>query len=102
MFVPLMTIGKWFTAKFKVDNETFTSNIRYRLLACLIITLIYFVVLNPTITTLDYFLCHIENGLDYFISWCWQAPIILVTSYIYSIGSDYIAYHIAHLVDKRF
>ena len=102
MFIPLMTIGKWFTAKFKVDNETYTSNIKYRLLASLIISLIYFVVLNPTITLLDYFLCNVQDGLAYFISWCWQAPIILITSYAYSLGSDFIAYHIAHLIDKRF
>ena len=102
MFIPLVTIGKWFTARFNVDNETYTSNIKYRLLASLIISLIYFVVLNPTITTLDYFLCNIQDGYAYFLDWCWQAPIILVTSYCYSIGSDYVAYHLAHLVDNRF
>ena len=41
-FIPLTTIGRWFAALFKVPNETYEGNIRYRLLATLITTIIFF------------------------------------------------------------
>ena len=47
MLVPLVRIGKWFTALFGVRNDTYTHNLAYRLLATFIASLIYSLILSP-------------------------------------------------------
>lgn len=103
MFVPLTAIGRWFTSLFGVENETYTGNMRYRLLATLIITLIYYVAITPTLTLFNYFVLKIytspaQAGVSFVIN----IPIMLLVGFVSSLINDIGAYKVAHRIDSRF
>ena len=103
MFVPLTAIGRWFTALFGVENETYTGNMKYRLLATLIITLIYYVAITPTLTLFNYFVLRIytsptQAGVSFLIN----IPIMLLVGFVSSLINDVAAYRVAHRIDNRF
>ena len=101
-FVPLVKIGKWFTKKFNVPNETYSGNIKYRLLAVFIITMIFFIFVNPVLTTFNYFYYQKTDPLGAFLDWLISFPLVLVVSYLVSLVSDFFAYRLAKKIDKNF
>lgn len=101
--VPLTKIGRWFTALFHVKNDTYTGNMPYRLLATLIITLIYYVAITPTLTLFNYFVLKIyttpeQAGISFLIN----IPIMLLVGFVSSLINDVMAYKVAHLIDSDF
>lgn len=101
-FVPLVKIGKWFTKKFNVPNETYSGNIKYRLLAVFIITMIFFIFVNPVLTTFNYFYYQKTDPLGAFLDWLISLPLVLVVSYLFSLVSDFFAYRLAKKIDENF
>ncbi len=103
MFVPLTKIGRWFAGLFHVRNDTYTGNMPYRLLATLIITIIYYVAITPTLTLFNYFVLHIYNTPNQaFFSMLLNIPIMLLVGFVSSLINDIGAYKVAHLIDSDF
>lgn len=103
MFVPLTKIGRWFTALFHVRNDTYTGNMPYRLLATLIITLIYYVAITPALTLLNYYVLHVYNTASQaFVSMLINIPIMLLVGFVSSLINDIGAYKVAHMIDSEF
>ena len=103
MFVPLTRIGRWFTALFHVRNDTYTGNMPYRLLATLIITLIYYVAITPTLTLFNYFVLHVyTTPLQALVSMLINIPIMLLVGFVSSLLNDLAAYKVAHMIDSDF
>lgn len=103
MFVPLTKIGRWFTGLFHVRNDTYTGNMPYRLLATLIITLIYYVAITPALTLFNYFVLHVyTTPQQAFASMLVNIPIMLLVGFVSSLINDIGAYKIAHMIDADF
>ena len=101
--VPLTKIGRWFTALFHVKNDTYTGNMPYRLLATLIITLIYYVAITPTLTLFNYFILKIyTTPLQALVSMLINIPIMLLVGFVSSLINDVAAYKVAHMIDEDF
>ena len=103
MFVPLTKIGRWFTALFHVKNDTYTGNMPYRLLSTLIITLIYYIAITPTLTLFNYYILKIyttpaQAGVSFLIN----IPIMLLVGFVSSLINDIAAYKVAHMIDSDF
>ena len=101
--VPLTKIGRWFTGLFHVKNDTYTGNMPYRLLATLIITLIYYICITPTLTLFNYFVLKIyttpeQCGISFLIN----IPIMLLVGFVSSLINDIAAYKVAHMIDSDF
>ena len=102
-FVPLTKIGRWFTGLFHVKNDTYTGNMPYRLLATLIITLIYYVAITPTLTLFNYFVLKIYSTPEQCgISFLVNIPIMLLVGFVSSLINDIAAYKVAHMIDSDF
>ncbi len=101
-FLPLTAIGRWFTGLFGVKNDTYTGNMKYRLLSTLIITIIYFLIISPSLTILNYFILRNMTFQECMISWLLSVPLMLLVGFVSSLISDIGAYKIAHSVDKNF
>lgn len=103
MFVPLTKIGRWFTGLFHVRNDTYTGNMPYRLLATLIITLIYYVAITPALTLFNYFVLKIYTAPEQaFASMLVNIPIMLLVGFVSSLINDIGAYKVAHMIDSDF
>jgi hypothetical protein len=102
LFVPLARIGRWFTALFKVDNTTYTGNIRYRLLATLISSLIFYLIISPVLSVTNYFLVPGESPLTIFEHWLINFPFLFLVGFLSTLISDVGAYKAAHKIDETF
>ena len=103
MLVPLTKIGRWFTGLFHVRNDTYTGNMPYRLLATLIITLIYYVAITPTLTLFNYFVLKIyTTPSQALVSMLVSIPIMLLVGFVSSLINDVAAYKVAHMIDSDF
>lgn len=107
-FIPLTAIGRWFTALFHVPNETYTGNMKYRLLATFIISFIFFIIISPTLTVINCFLYPAIQGKDP-LSWqsalflfLINAPLMLLVGFISSLINDIAAFKAAHAIDGTF
>lgn len=107
-FIPLTAIGRWFTALFGVPNDTYTNNIKYRLLATLIISFIFFSIISPILTVVNSFVLPAIQGKD---PLTWQqglfifvvnAPLMLLVGFISSLLNDIVAFKAAHAIDDTF
>ena len=100
--VPLTRIGRWFAGLFHVRNDTYTGNMKYRLLATLIITLIYYVSISPVLTVLNYLLGVYQSPAQAGLSFLINIPIMLLVGFVSSLINDVGAYKIAHMIDSDF
>ena len=107
-FIPLTAIGRWFTSLFHIPNETYTGNVKYRLLATLITTLIFFIIISPTLTLFN---CVIYpsivgeptlSGKQMLFNFLINAPILLIVGFVSSLINDLAAYKAAHHIDHNF
>lgn len=102
LFIPLTRIGRWFTALFKVDNKTYKGNIKYRLLATLISSFIFFIIINPSLTVLNYFILQDMTVYECFMNWLINIPCMFLVGFLSSLISDFGAYKVAHKIDSNF
>jgi hypothetical protein len=102
LFVPLTAIGRWFTGLFHVDNTTYTHNLRYRLLATLISSLIFYMIISPVLTVMNYYLLGAKDPLNTFYHWLVNFPFLFLVGYTSTLISDLTAYKVAHNVDPNF
>ena len=107
-FIPLTAIGRWFTSLFHIPNETYAGNIRYRLLSTLIISLIFFAIISPTLTILNSFVFPAVQGKDP-LSWqqalflfIVNAPLMIIVGFVSSLINDIMAFKAAHAIDHSF
>ena len=101
-FVPLTKIGRWFTGLFHVKNDTYTGNMPYRLLATLIITLIFYVGITPALTLFNYLIGVYTTPAQAGISMLISLPIMLLVGFTSSLINDIAAYKVAHMIDADF
>lgn len=107
-FIPLTAIGRWFTALFGVPNDTYTNNIKYRLLATLITSFIFFSIISPILTIVNAFVLPAIQGTDP-LSWqqalfifVVNAPLMLIVGFVSSLINDVVAFKAAHAIDDTF
>lgn len=107
-FLPLTAIGRWFTGLFHVPNDTYTNNIRYRLLATLIVSLIFFIIISPTLTIINSFVIPAIQGTEP-LTWkqalfifLVNAPIMIIVGFVSSLLNDIVAFKAAHAIDDTF
>lgn len=107
-FIPLTAIGRWFTGLFGVPNDTYTHNMKYRLLATLIISFIFFIIISPILTIVNSFIFPAiqgkepltwKQGLFIFLI---NAPLMLLVGFISSLLNDIVAFKAAHAIDDTF
>ena len=107
-FIPLTAIGRWFTGLFGVPNETYTGNMKYRLLATLIISFIFFIIISPTLTVINSFLFPALQGKDplpwqqVLLIFLINAPLMLLVGFVSSLINDIAAFKAAHAIDDTF
>lgn len=101
IFIPLGTIGKWFTKLFKVPADTYKGNMKYRLLSIFVASCIFFVIVNPILTTYCAFYFN-KEPMQAFMDWLKSFLLVFVISYCSSICFDFISYRLARLVDKNY
>lgn len=100
VFVPLTSIGRWFTGLFHVKNDTYTGNVPYRLLSTLIISLIYYLVITPTLSLLNYFAFKTVATIgQVFLNMLINFPFMILVGFVSSLISDIFAFKVAHKVD---
>lgn len=107
-FVPLTAIGRWFTGLFGVPNETYTGNVKYRLLATLVTSFIFFVIISPTLTIVNSFILPAIRGQEP-LSWkqalfifLVNTPLMLMVGFVSSLINDILAFKAAHSIDNSF
>lgn len=107
-FVPLTAIGRWFTGLFHVPHETYAGNMKYRLLATLITSLIFFAIISPTLTIVNSFVFPLMHGQEP-LSWqqslfifVVNAPLMIVVGFVSSLINDLAAFRAAHAIDHSF
>ena len=105
-FVPLTAIGRWFTGLFHVPNDTYTHNMKYRLLATLITSFIFFIIISPTLTILNSFVFPAIEGKDP-LTWkqalfifLVNTPLMLLVGFVSSLINDIVAFKAAHAIDN--
>ena len=107
-FIPLTAIGRWFTGLFHVPNQTYTGNVKYRLLATLSSTFIFYIIISPTLTIVN---CVIYptimnepmlSGGQILLSMLINMPILLLVGFVSSLINDLMAYRAAHHIDHSF
>jgi len=101
LFVPFTKIGRWFTALFGVKNDTYTGNVPYRLLATLITTIIYYLVVTPSLTVLNYFILRSQTAGQALLNMLINLPLMLLVGFVSSLLSDVFAYRVAHHINPE-
>ena len=107
-FIPLTAIGRWFTGLFHVPNETYTGNVKYRLLATLSSTFIFYIIISPTLTIVNCIVYPAINDLpilssgQILLSMLINMPILLLVGFVSSLINDLMAYRAAHHIDHSF
>lgn len=103
LFVPLVSVGKWFTSLFGIKHDTFTHNLHYRVLAIFIASVIYFVILNPILAIANGLASQQWMGINRWVfSWLRSIPSMLIVGFFSSLFFDIPAYKIAHKIDPNF
>lgn len=101
LFVPLSTIGAWFTRLCGGVADNYKGNIKYRLLSTLSISTIYFITLNPTVTFINsVILGNTTSFLELFINWSINIIPMFLTGFLSTLPSDYLAFHTTTMIVK--
>lgn len=103
MIIPLVRIGKWFTALFNVRNDTYTHNLPYRLLATFIASLIYSLILSPLSYLINRLIYDPSYPIGQYVIDCLRTiPVMVAVGFVSSIFFDIPAYRLAHHIDPEF
>lgn len=101
--VPLVPLGKKLTASLGVDNETFTHNLLYRLIATFLYACIYFIILNPILTLINIWMNHAWMPVTTFLfQWIRGIPFMVIVGFVSSLVFDFPAFRVAHKIDPNF
>lgn len=107
-FVPLTAIGRWFAKLCHVPNETYSGNVKYRLLATLSSTIIFYIIISPTLTLVNCVIypaikgMPMSSGSQVALSFLINMPILLIVGFVSSLINDLAAYKAAHHIDHTF
>ena len=102
-FVPLTDIGRWFTNLFGVKNDTYTGNMKYRLLSTLISTLIFYSAITPVLVLFNYFVLRVyDSPKQALVTFLISIPFLLIVGFTSSLINDVGAYQVAHKIDENF
>lgn len=99
MCLPLTSIGKKFTALFKVKTDTYENNISYRLLSTAAISFTYFIILNPALCVLNVWIYHKVDFGTYMISFAINVIPLFLVGFLTSLVADYPVFHICRKID---
>ncbi len=102
LFIPLTRIGRWFAGLFHVKNDTYTGNMKYRLLATLISSVIFYLIITPSLTVLNCFILTNQGWRAAVVTALITMPIMLLVGFVSSLLSDLTAYKVAHHIDESF
>ena len=104
LVVPLVWLGKWFTALFGVKNDTYTHNFMYRLLATFFSSLIYSLLLSPLSYLINRLIYDPSYPIGQYALDCLRTiPVMVGVGFISSLLFDIPAYRIVHkFIDPTF
>ena len=103
LVVPLVSIGKWFTALFGVKNDTYTHNLGYRLLATFIASLVYSLILSPLSYLINRLIFDPNYPIGQYVLDCLKTiPVMVGVGFVSSLFFDIPAYRVAHKIDPEF
>ena len=103
LVVPLVQIGKWFTALFGVRNDTYTHNLSYRLLATFIASFIYSLILSPLSYLINRLIYDPSYPIGQYVLDCLKTiPVMIGIGFVSSLFFDIPAYKLAHKIDPDF
>ena len=103
LVIPLMWLGRWFTALFGVRNDTYTHNIMYRLLATFFSSLIYSCLLSPMSYLINRLIYDPSYPIGQYVLDCLKTiPVMVGVGFVSSLLFDIPAYRVAHHIDKNF
>ncbi len=103
LIVPLVWIGRWFTALFGVKNDTYTHNILYRLLATFIASVVYSCILSPISYLINRLIFDPSYPIGKYAVDCLRTiPVMIGIGFLSSLIFDIPAYKVAHKIDPNF
>lgn len=102
LFIPLVRIGRAFTALFHVDNRTYTHNLPYRLLATLSASAIFYLAISPLLSVVNYFLVPGKTPQEVTLAFFHNLPLLFLIAFSVSLLADLPAYRLAHHLDPEF
>ena len=100
--VPITLIGRWFTALFKVKNDTYEGNMKYRLLATFIASIIFYLAITPTLGLINYFVFEQTDFLKFIVLLIINMPLMLIVGFVSTLINDVFAYKVARAIDNNF
>jgi hypothetical protein len=89
------------TALATIDGNFFAYP-SYRLLATLISSLIFYLIISPVLSVTNYFLVPGESPLTIFEHWLINFPFLFLVGFLSTLISDVGAYKAAHKIDETF
>lgn len=103
LFIPLVYLGKWFTALFNVKNDTYTHNLAYRLLATFFASFLYSMILSPISYLINRLIFDPNYPLIKYVTDCLRTiPVMIGVGFVSSIFFDIPAFRVAHKIDPEF
>lgn len=103
LILPLLWLGRWFTALFGVRNDTYTHNILYRCLATFFSSLLYSLILSPISYLINRLIFDPTYPIGQYALDCLKTiPVMVAVGFVSSLFFDIPAYRVAHKVDPNF
>lgn len=103
LILPLLWLGRWFTALFGVRNDTYTHNILYRCLATFFSSLLYSLILSPISYLINRLIFDPSYPIGQYALDCLKTiPVMVAVGFVSSLFFDIPAYRVAHKVDPNF
>lgn len=103
LILPLVWLGKWFTALFGVKNDTYTHNMLYRCLATFFSSLIYSCILSPISYLINRLIYDPSYPIGQYALDCLKTiPVMVGVGFLSSLLFDIPAYRAAHKIDPNF
>lgn len=103
LILPLVWLGKWFTALFGVRNDTYTHNLLYRCLATFFASLLYSLILSPLSYLINRLIYDPSYPIGKYVLDCLKTiPVMIGVGFVSSLFFDRPAYLAAHKIDPNF
>lgn len=103
LILPLLWLGRWFTALFGVRNDTYTHNILYRCLATFFSSLLYSLILSPISYLINRLIFDPNYPIGQYALDCLKTiPVMVAVGFVSSLFFDIPAYRVAHKIDPNF
>lgn len=103
LILPLLWLGRWFTALFGVRNDTYTHNMLYRCLATFFSSLLYSLILSPISYLINRLIFDPNYPIGQYALDCLRTiPVMVAVGFVSSLFFDIPAYRVAHKVDPNF